>query len=135
MPLFIAVVVGLRRNDVSGPSNILPGSCIFFNERLRACANRSWSSGRSIVPAVAAPGLPDESPDDDDHVRERYPEVDEPPLALRAPRELLVGVVPRVRSLHDPALLVATSGSGLPFSEISASSPRSSRRSRVALES
>src|SRR5215218_758502 len=61
---------------------------------LRACADRSWLSRRSAFPTVAAPCFPDQSPDDDDHLREGHPEVDHPPHPLRTPEELLVGVVP-----------------------------------------
>src|SRR5215203_3462374 len=71
---------------------------------LRACADRSWLSRRSAFPTVAAPCFPDQSPDCDDHLRERHPEVDHPPHPLRAPEELLVGVVPRARPLHHPPL-------------------------------
>ena len=71
---------------------------------LRASVNRSWSSGRSALPAVAAPAFPDQPPDDDDHVRERYPKVDHPCAPLGTPHQLLVGVVPRVRALHHPPL-------------------------------
>src|SRR5215210_8490961 len=70
---------------------------------LRASANRSWSAGRSASPTVAAPAFPDEPPHDDDHLGEGHPEVDDPPLTLRTPHQLLVGVVPRVRALHHPA--------------------------------
>src|SRR5215210_5916144 len=58
---------------------------------LRACADRSWATGRSALPTVANPPFPDESPNDDDHVGEGYPEVDDLSPTLRAPKELLVG--------------------------------------------
>src|SRR5918994_3536499 len=74
------------------------------NDSLRGSADRSWLSGRTTFPAVASPALPDEPPDDDDHLREGYPEVDHPSSPLRAPHQLLVGVVPRARPLHYPAL-------------------------------
>src|SRR5215210_9087533 len=45
---------------------------------IRACANRSWLSGRPALPAVANPALPNESPHDDDHIGERNPEADDP---------------------------------------------------------
>jgi hypothetical protein len=56
--------------------------------------NRSWSARRSALPAVATPAFPDEAPHDDHHLRESHPKVDHPPLALGAPHQLLVGVVP-----------------------------------------
>ena len=40
---------------------------------------------------VAAACFPDEPPHDDDHLRERHPEIDHPPLTPRTPHELLVG--------------------------------------------
>src|SRR5215212_10267796 len=75
-----------------------------LRNHLRACADRSWSSGRTPCPAVATPALPDEPPHDDDHLREGHPEVDHPTHLLRAPHELLVGVVPRASPFHHPAL-------------------------------
>ena len=39
---------------------------------------------------------------DDGYVGESDPEVDDPPLPLGAPHQLLVGVVPEVGTLHDP---------------------------------
>src|SRR3954470_2799979 len=71
---------------------------------LRASANRSRSARRSSLPTVAGPDFSDESPHDDDYIGEGDPEVDHPPLTLRTPCELLVGVVPRVGTLYDPAL-------------------------------
>src|SRR3712207_3173480 len=71
-------------------------------ERLRASVNRSRSSGRSALPAVASPAFSDEPPDDDDHVREGHPEIDDLPTPLGTPEELFVGVAPRIRPLHDP---------------------------------
>src|SRR5215204_2143168 len=68
--------------------------CCDQSVSLRACADRSWLSRRSAFPTVAAPCFPDQSPDDDDHLREGHPEVDHPPHPLRTPEELLVGVVP-----------------------------------------
>jgi hypothetical protein len=104
-------------------------------ELLRACANRSWPSGRTTFPAVASPALPDESTYDDDHLREGHPEVDHPSAPLRAPEELFVGVLCHELVLSTTHRLVAPSGEGLPFWEISAMSSRSSSRSRVAPES
>src|SRR5215210_77437 len=75
-----------------------------FWERLRGCADRSWPSGRTTFPTIASPSLPDEPPDDDDHIREGHPKVHHPSLPLRAPHELLVGVVPGAGPLHDPPL-------------------------------
>jgi hypothetical protein len=43
-------------------------SALFLRPTLAASVNRSGSSRRSALPAVAAPAFPDESPDDDDHV-------------------------------------------------------------------
>ncbi len=57
-----------------------------------------------LLPAVAGPALPDEPPDDDDHVRERHPEVHHPSAPLGAPHELFVGVVPGAGALHHPPL-------------------------------
>src|SRR5918995_5538179 len=57
-----------------------------------------------MLPAVAAPGLPDQPAHYDDHVGVRDPEVDDLILPLGAPHQLLVGVVPRrVGSFHHPA--------------------------------
>jgi hypothetical protein len=58
---------------------------------------------RTALPAVTSPSFSDKPPHDDAYVRKRDPEVDYPTPALRAPHELLVGVMPRVRPLHDPA--------------------------------
>src|SRR5215212_2941650 len=71
---------------------------------LRACADRSWPTRRSAFPTVAAPGFPDQSPHYDYHVGEGNPEVDHPPHPLRTPHQLLVGVVPRTRTLHHPPI-------------------------------
>src|SRR5215217_1581690 len=103
--------------------------------QLRGSADRSWPSGRTTFPAVATPALPDEPPDDDDHVREGHPEVDDLSPTLRAPHKLFVGVVPGTRPLHYPALRCPKRGGLALLWEISEMSPRSSRRSRVALES
>src|SRR5215212_5336443 len=83
----------------------------------RASVNRSWSTGRSGFPAVAGPAFPDEPPHDDDHVRERHPEVDHPPALLSTPHKLLVRVVPRVRAFHDPALRGLQRGGLAPLSD------------------
>jgi len=58
---------------------------------------------RTALPTVTSPGFSDKPPDDDDHVRKRDPEIDHPSSPLRAPHEFLVGVMPGVRPLHDPA--------------------------------
>src|SRR5215208_6586607 len=71
---------------------------------LRACADRSWSARRSTLPTIPTPCLPDQSPNDDDHLREGHPEIYHPPHPLRAPHEFLVGVVPRTRPLHHPLI-------------------------------
>jgi hypothetical protein len=70
---------------------------------LRACANRSWLSGGAAFPAVANPAFPDESTHYDDHIGERNPEADDSILPLGTPRQFLVGVMPGVRALDDPA--------------------------------
>src|SRR5918994_2280378 len=70
---------------------------------LRACANRSWLSGGSALPTVTNPAFPDKPSHHDDHVGEGDPEVYDPTLPLGTPHKLLMGVVPRVRPLHDPA--------------------------------
>jgi hypothetical protein len=69
---------------------------------LRVSANRLRSATRSSLPAVATPSFANESPYDDDHLRESHPEVDDPLPTLRTPHQLLVSVVPRVRALHYP---------------------------------
>src|SRR5215207_3128453 len=69
---------------------------------LRGSADRSRPSGRPTLPSVAFPSFSDESPDDNHHLGERHPEVHHSPHTLRAPKELLVGVVPRARPLHHP---------------------------------
>ena len=71
---------------------------------LRGSADRSRTSGRTIFPAVASPALPDEPTHDDDHLGEGHPKVDHPSSPLRAPHQLLVGVVPGTRPLYHPAL-------------------------------
>src|SRR5918994_7173742 len=71
--------------------------------RIRACANRSWLSGGSALPTVTNPAFPDKPSHHDDHVGEGDPEVYDPTLPLGTPHKLLMGVVPRVRPLHDPA--------------------------------
>src|SRR5215211_4596083 len=73
-------------------------------KELRACADRSWSARRSTLPTIPTPCLPDQSPNDDDHLREGHPEIYHPPHPLRAPHEFLVGVVPRTRPLHHPPI-------------------------------
>src|SRR5215208_5537551 len=53
----------------------------------RACANRLWFAGGSVLPAVANPALPDEPPDHYDHVGEGDPEVYDPTLPLGTPEQ------------------------------------------------
>src|SRR5215218_9205916 len=52
---------------------------------LRGRANRSRAADRSILPAVATPGLADEPPHHDDHVGEGDPEIYDPILPLGTP--------------------------------------------------
>jgi hypothetical protein len=113
----------------------LPSLYFSWEPILRASANRSRSARRSALPAVAVPGFSDESPRDDDHVGEGHPEVDHLLPPFGTPRQLLVGVECQELVLCTTHRFVAVSGAGLPFWAISASSPRSSRRSRVAFES
>src|SRR5829696_2167969 len=75
----------------------------FSEVRLRASANRLRSAARSSFPAVAGPSFSDESPHDDDHLREGQPEVDDLLPALGTPYQLLVGILPGVGALHDPS--------------------------------
>src|SRR5215217_2067314 len=82
---------------------------------LRGSADKSWLSGRTTFPAVASPALPDEPSHDDDHLREGHPEVDHPSSPLRAPHQLIVGVVPRTLVLSTTHRLVAASGADSPF--------------------
>ena len=104
---------------------------------LRACADRSWPARRSALPAVAAPSFPDEPTHDDDHLGESYPEVDHLPTPLGTPHKLLLWASFACQELvlSTTQRFVAVSGAGLPFWAISASSPRSSSRSRVVSES
>src|SRR5215207_2192963 len=73
---------------------------VFSSQRrcnlLRASANRLRSAARSSFPAVAGPSFSDESPHDDDHLREGQPEVDDLLPALGTPYQLLVGILPGV---------------------------------------
>src|SRR3954468_8407479 len=97
----------LRRKSSVEPAINLTGQPALWQailSILRASANRSRSARRSSLPTVAGPDFSDESPHDDDYIGEGDPEVDHPPLTLRTPCELLVGVVPRVGTLYDPAL-------------------------------
>src|SRR3712207_7081686 len=50
--------------------------------------------------SVATPGFSDEPPHDDDHFRERHPEIDDLPLTLRTPEELLDRKSTRLNSSH-----------------------------------
>jgi hypothetical protein len=61
---------GRRPNCDSGEPDLWSNGSIS-----RGCANRSWSAGRSTLPTVASAGFSDESPYDEDHVRERNSEV------------------------------------------------------------
>jgi hypothetical protein len=108
--------------------------CAWKLPLLRASVNGLWSSRRSALPAVAHPAYPDESPDDDYHVGEGYPEVDHPPIPLGTPHKLLMGVVPGVRPLNHHRK-PAVSGALLSFSEITPTKLLSSRSRRVTFES
>src|SRR5215203_1543976 len=81
----------------------LPRGSYFTEARIRASANRLRSAARSSFPAVAGPSFSDESPHDDDHLREGQPEVDDLLPALGTPYQLLVGILPGVGALHDPS--------------------------------
>jgi hypothetical protein len=72
--------------------------------RLRGCADRSWSAGRSAFPSVVHPAFSNQPPHDDHHLRERHPEIDHPPYPLRTPQQFLVRLMPRVRPLRHPTL-------------------------------
>src|SRR5215208_2939592 len=62
----------------------------------------SWFAARSALPAGASPGFSYEPPHDDDHIGKRDPEIDDPPLSLGAPHQLLVGVMPRAGAFYHP---------------------------------
>ena len=64
----------------------------------------SWAAMGTSFPTVANPRLSDEPPYDDDRVGEGDPEVDNPSLALGAPHELFVSVLPGVGALHHPTV-------------------------------
>src|SRR3712207_4610149 len=82
-------------------STLFPYTTLFRS--LRSCANRrSWSAGRSAIPAVMDPGFSDEPTHDDDYIGESNPEVDDSSPTFGAPDQLLVGVMPGVRALHHP---------------------------------
>ena len=66
--------------------------------RLRASANRLGLALRSSLPAVENPSFSNESPYDDDHLREGHPEGDDPLPTLGTPHQLLMSVMPRVRA-------------------------------------
>jgi hypothetical protein len=72
-------------------------------EGLRASANRLRSAARPSLPAVADPSFSNESPYDDDHLREGQPEVDDFVPTLGTPHQLLVGILPGVGTLYDPS--------------------------------
>jgi hypothetical protein len=78
--------------------------------RLRNCDNRLWSAGRSALPAVAGPAVPDLSPDDDDHLGDGRPEVDDRSSPLDTPHKLPAGFVPRVGAFYDPSFRDAEGG-------------------------
>ena len=69
---------------------------------LEFSGERSRAASGSAFPAVATPSFSDEPSYDNDHVGESYPEVDDPPLPLGTPEELLVGVVPGINVFDDP---------------------------------
>ena len=69
---------------------------------LRACANRSWATVGSAIPTVVDSCFSDESTHHYDHLGEGNSEVDDPPSALGAPRQFLVGVVPGVGAFNHP---------------------------------
>src|ERR671916_2816720 len=71
-------------------------------QKLRACANRSWSTAGSPLPTEANPGFSDEPAQHDDHLGGGDPQGDDAPPAFGAPHQLLVGVVPRVGAFHHP---------------------------------
>src|SRR5215217_5037150 len=70
--------------------------------RLRACANRLWATVGSAIPTVVDPCFSDEPTHYYDHLGEGNPEVDDPPPALGAPRQILMGVVPGVGAFNHP---------------------------------
>lgn len=75
---------------------------------LRGCADRSWSSGGSGVPAVGGPGLSDESSGGDDGACQGDERVDDAGAHFGADLEFAEPArMPGVRAFHDP------SGSGL----------------------
>src|SRR5215203_5254916 len=63
----------------------------------------SWPEAGSTLPTVASPSFSYEPAYSDNHVREGDPKFDDPIPALSTPHELLVGVLPGVCALHDPA--------------------------------
>src|SRR5215216_5922675 len=79
-------------------------------ELLSGRANKSWSAGRSALPAVTGPAFPDEPPDDKDHLGEGNPEVDDLPSPLSTPHKLLMGIVPGVCAFYDPPFCGAYGG-------------------------
>src|SRR5215203_1030497 len=83
----------------------------------------SWPEAGSTLPTVASPSFSYEPAYSDNHVREGDPKFDDPIPALSTPHELLVGVLPGVCALHDPAFGAGRRG-GSPFSEILGIKPR-----------
>src|SRR5215217_3930994 len=76
--------------------------------------NFSWPEAGSTLPTVASPSFSYEPAYSDNHVREGDPKFDDPIPALSTPHELLVGVLPGVCALHDPAFC-ACQRSRFPF--------------------
>src|SRR5215217_6120315 len=74
----------------------------------------SWPEAGSTLPTVASPSFSYEPAYSDNHVREGDPKFDDPIPALSTPHELLVGVLPGVCALHDPAFC-ACQRSRFPF--------------------
>ena len=76
----IAEIVGRELRERELKIEALDGDIVRTNLSkglgFRGCADRSWSPGRSAFPTVAHPAFSDQPPHDDDHVRERHPEVD-----------------------------------------------------------
>src|SRR5215218_2660170 len=73
-----------------------------------------WPEAGSTLPTVASPSFSYEPAYSDNHVREGDPKFDDPIPALSTPHELLVGVLPGVCALHDPAFC-ACQRSRFPF--------------------
>ena len=93
-------------------------------DSLRACADRSWAPGRTTFPTVASPALPDEPSHDDDHLREGHPEINITRPRLSVHHTSFLWALCHELVLSTTQRLVAPTGEGLPFWEISASNPR-----------